>query len=231
MTTLFLALTLLGLSASVLTGSLVISPRGRVGYSLLQAAPALVLLPLILRTSLPGLIERVESPQTLTNLALVLMAENCLALFTSLAALKAHFGLQGARGSRWFYLPSFSVVAGAVLVMALVMNTTAGVSYSLIGSGGILLLVLLVFGAASITRRLVSSWAMRLELKALASITAVLVSAAIPLLNSPLALQGSAVAIRPSDLVILALVLICGSGAGWGTYMLQSNLRFRREYR
>jgi hypothetical protein len=70
-----------------------------------------------------------------------------------------------------------------------------------------------------------------LELKALLSLVAVFISAVIPLLNTPLVIQGTSVAVRTGDLAVLALVIIGGAAAGWGTHRLQHFLRSRRGYR
>lgn len=227
MKTLFIILSLFGLMTSLLTGSLIVSNRKTMFYSLIQAAPVLLLVPLILRTALQHILRLSESPDILANLALVLIIENCIALFTSLSALKVHHGLEKARAVWLFYMPSISAAAGALLIIALIIKNTAGVSYRFIGIAGIITFAVLIFALGYVFKYIISSWATRLELKALLSILAICTSMVIPLFNSPITIQGSALSISYMNILILSLVIGLGAGTGFGFYYLRS----KREYR
>jgi hypothetical protein len=231
MTFLFIVLSLFGFLFSFLNCSLIVSRRNSVVYSLLQALPVLILLPLILKTPLPFFLNLGQQPESLRTLALTLILENCIALFMTISALKVHYGLSRYRTVWLFYVPSLSAVAGVVLMIALVMNTTTGTSYEAIGLWGVFLFAALVFFVGFIVEKVIPSWAARLELKALISVLAICISCAIPLLNSPMNIQGIAVDIRFMDTLILSLILVIGIGAGYGIYLYSVQKKSKHDYR
>lgn len=223
MTFLFIILSLFGFLSSILNCSLIVSRRNSILYSFLQALPVLLFLPVILQTPLPFFLNLGQQPQSLTNLALILIFENCVALFMTLAALKVHYGLSSYRAAWVFYLPSVSAAAGAVLMIALVMNFTTGISYQMIGISGGVLFATIILGLGFFFKYVIRSWAVRLELKAMISVLAICISCAIPLLNSPLSIQGIAVSVEFMDIMILSLILAVGIGAGYGIHLFYAN--------
>jgi hypothetical protein len=225
MNILFFALSFFGLITAIATVSLVESSIKAIVFSVAQALPVVIALPIVMHTPLPALLAIPRNPGILTNLALVVLIENLLSLFMTLAALRVHAGLDRVRAGFAFYLPSLSAAGGMVLVMAAGMNKSTGLSYPLLGFLTFAGFAAVVFVMGRLARIGIKVWNARLELKALLSFLAVLICSTIPLLGKPVHIAGTPVHISLIDLCILAIVLISGITLGVALHCVRGILR------
>jgi hypothetical protein len=229
MSILFFALALFGLLSAVATASLIIGTARALAFAGVQALAVVVALPLVINTPMPVLLAIPHHPHTLVNLSLVVLIENLVALFMTMAVLRAHWGLAPVRAGFAFFLPSLSAATGFVFAMAMIINKTTGTSYVLIAAGVFAGAVALVFSGGMIARAVLASWDTRLELKAMLSILAVVIAAAVPLLHTKSTIMGTPVTISLHALGILGIVLSTGVVIGFALHFMKEKRRRKRE--
>lgn len=211
MSELFTLLMILGFCAVSITDSLVDGRWRRFILPLLFLLLPAGAAPFLVRLPMHSILGMVESVEVLELIALAMILEGILVLWTGMGVIKGHYrGKPLPLATHLFFMPSIAALFGTVWASFRALHLFPGAPHFRTIILTALAASFLILIGGTILRLAVSHWGTRLELRMLCAMVQLVAAALLPGFLTPLALMGESAGVDiRGTLMLLGLILIC----------------------